>query len=521
MSDMRCRCTRAEAPPTPQRWALRDGSPPVAPAHRTGARPGLPVVLLVGVLTVLAGCQVTEPRRGPGQYLDTWTRVVLLPGLQETLARSPRFRGQRFAVVRMTEGRLEGRIDGLTLRLRSEITDALAGLPGVRLPGAPDAADPFHRRRWTPDCAPPHHADYFIGIETQAEAEGVHRVTVRIFDTHESQWVSGVRYSWAGRLRPAELAALRETRADPLLRGVRELPFGPDEADLAAAHFANSLSCLLAREGLSEARVYLVRPRHAPEPIRTMAAILDNVLARMQRVTVVRDPKRATHRLVLEWHRLGADLVQVWVSVETQRRTVAGIDTAAYLRLTPSRQTMTASTAGRRTRPSAPGGPSHPRVRSLEIVHTPLHARCDAPVGRAGSGLRPETPVIPGACLGARVQTAGSPASVLLVQLTPQGRILRLEPTHCRVPGSTAVALNAAWREGMGAVYALALAADVPSALLEHLRRLPEPCTADTPAVWTADQARRWASRLDALLANAEGRVDWVVRRIRYRSVEG
>ncbi len=498
------------------------GSAPAAEVRRTapvGPPPRLAVLPLLAMLLVLPGCQGAGPVHGASQDLDGWIQDTLLPGLQRTIGQSPRFRHQRFAVVRMAEGRLEGRIDGLSMRLREEITDALAALPQVRLPGIPGAADPFQRRRRDPDCAPPHHADYFIGILSEPVDTTRHRITVRIFDAHESQWVSGIRFTWQGRLTPSERAAARTVRADPFLKGIRQLPFGADEADLAAAHFANTLSCLLAREGLSEARVHLERPRKAPPAIATLAEILDNALARLRRVVLVRDPKRATHRLVLEWHALGQGLVQVWVSMETRGRVLAGVDTAAYLRLTPSRGSTggpKAPVAQARTPTRAPA--SRPRVHALEVLHAPLHAHCDAPTDRAGKRLAPSETVIPGACLGVHAEADGR---LVLIQLTPQGRLLRLDPARCRVPGAAGVALFAAWRGGIGAVYALALDDQTPAALRRHLEAVPAPCGNATRPTWPPAQAQRWARRLDRLLAESADHVHWAVRRIRYAPQEG
>jgi hypothetical protein len=286
---------------------------------------------------LLGGCLTQPLKPHSAGDLDRWLDAELIPGLSQALTTHPRLRQERFAVVQMRGDDIQPHIDGLTLELRRRITDALAANPGVRMAWRPNPDQHHHRRLRGADCVDPLRRGYFIGIDSMALGAGRWRLAVRILDTEDGGWVKGMSWVWQGRLDTARQQAARESREDELLRGLRVLPFAGGQPDLAAAYFANNLSCLLRQQGLSDRRVGVARSAADPPAVATLVSLLDNYLSRLHQVRITDRPGEADLVLRTELHRIDRDLYQIWVGLSPQGSTehVAGIDTAAYLRLGP------------------------------------------------------------------------------------------------------------------------------------------------------------------------------------------
>ena len=77
-----------------------------------------------------------------------------------------------------------------------------------------------------------------MGIDIGRSGNEVFRVSVRALDVQAGEWVSGFGKHWVGPLSADERLALAESRTDESLRGLRVLPFGSGQSDLAAAYLA-------------------------------------------------------------------------------------------------------------------------------------------------------------------------------------------------------------------------------------------------------------------------------------------
>ncbi len=240
------------------------------------------------ILLAATGCghyPVRPAAEATGQSpLQQWTEEELTPYLAEQFARHPRFKGEPVVLVRLQGSDISPEIDNLTRSLRDQIRDVLLSTPGVRLPWQPQRReDRHHRRPEGVDCRRSRDADYYIGIEIGPTANDRFRVSVRALDVRAGEWVSGFGKRWMGPLTNSELAALRESRADESLRGLRVLPFGSGQSDLAAAYLANNLSCLLRRQAEADLLLYVESGKTGPKGLDTLLRLVGNNLSRTSR----------------------------------------------------------------------------------------------------------------------------------------------------------------------------------------------------------------------------------------------
>ncbi len=463
-----------------------------------------------------SGCVSTPPSgtaTAPAPTLDQWLDRQLAPYLASVIATHPRLRDETFAVVRMRGGDIQPRIDGLTASLRRRLTDTLAAAPGVHMAWLPSADARHHRKLQGADCADSLRADFFIGIESSAEPGGRRRVAVRLLDAADGSWVDGLGARWYGVLRPAQHAALATEEADELLRGLRMLPFTAAQPDLAAAYFANNLSCLIRQRGLSEARVHVPATQSGPPPLPTVIALLDNYLSRLHQVRVTRDEAKADYRIRPEAHRIAADLYQIWVALESRDadEQLAGLDTAVYMRIDPLAQA--APKAQTRSLPALED--PAPRIADLRVLHTAGGNRCAGGADDAAPVAEDE-PLDPDGCFLVEASAVGSRRIFMLYQ-TPELGLSRLAPGRCAsIPGpAMRLPLPTDGSEGVGTLYALAVSDRLlESRLLAHLERLPDAC--DGEFAYGDGFVADWSGELDRLLAQQPAAAHWAALRLNF-----
>jgi hypothetical protein len=484
--------------------------------------------LIISLLAwlVLSGCAPQASRQMATQSpsLDEWLQQHLTPYLADTIAHHPRLKNESFAVVRMSDGDIQPRIDGLTLALRRGITDRLAATPGVRMAWLPSSEHHHHHALQSADCGNPLRASYFIGIDSHAMPGDHWRVAVRLFDANEGTWVSGQSMAWHGRIQQQQQQASREIHEDELLRGLRMLPFTSDQADLAAAYFANNLSCLLRQRGLSESRIHVSAQSQHPAAIKTILALLDNYLSRLHQAHITDNPKQADYLLHAELHRIDGDLYQLWMALRPQHsgEHLAGLDTAAYVRLTAA--SAPASLV------NTPTLSSKPRLTELTLLHPARPGLCDTPDPAAMGRL----PIDSGEavssmdCFWVRAKTEHTEHLFLLFH-APDGRLARITPGRCGDPHSNGAAtssstlyprhgqpLRIAESAGIGTLYAVAVADSyLAERLQRHLQRLPDGCAPASADTLNAG-LDSWTRQLDRLLAVRPHRLDWRALRLRF-----
>ncbi|MGD2113258.1 MAG: hypothetical protein PVI50_07720, partial [Gammaproteobacteria bacterium] len=456
---------------------------------------------LLGVL-LAAGCAHPpyQPAPGDDSALQRWVETGLVPYLAQQLGEHPRFRSETVLLVRLDGQDIQPEIDGLTRRIRDRIRDGLLATPGIHLPWQPQQPPAEHHRRLDQvECGRIRDADYFIGIEITRMATARYRVSVRALDVRAAEWVSGFGHSWSGALTPDELRALQERRSDESLRGLRVLPFDSGQPDLAATYLANNLSCLLRQQDTEEPVIHVVEPMEAEQPrLRTLLGLIGNNLSRFREVRVTDSAAEANFLLRGEAHAVQPGLYQVWVVLHPAHsgEHLAGMDTAAYLRIRPAAGGLAGG------EPAVTRMAEKPSITGMELVRRRNHD--GAPV--------------------VELAVAAADQVYVFVHGTRDG-ITRLSPGSCRHGSEPAYAgtlrrwyrypesrlSSAEWPT----VYAIAVAGpELERQFSALLRILPDACDSDNGLRAGDAETERWLGRLDQLLAANGERAVWTARRI-------
>ncbi len=488
---------------------------------------------LLAVLLGLAGCQA-NPVRPNGdlvsadQGLFTWVDQSLTPYLAEQLARHPRFKGEPVLLVAISGADVLPDIDQLSEALRSRLMDSLLETPGVNLHWRPTVRPwRHHRRSDKADCREQGQVHYFIGIDISPVPGGEVRVRVRALDLRDESWVTGFGKHWQGRLSAAQSAAWSRRHPDEYLRGLRVLPFEPDQPDLLAAYLAGNLSCLLRDNSDEERLVYLTLPDGGDQQLRTTLELVGNYLARYQAVQVTDDSSRAGLVLKGKRHTIHPGLHQVWASLRT-RGEDRRVDTEAYMRALP----VAAASAGDVQSQTQAPVTSPPLLSRPRLVSPRDRLVCsDADPWRGPVRYRPaDAPVTADECLALELEVSNE-AQLFLLSHRPDAGLRRLLPASCRHtvaqrhPGSGRTRVRIPANQGeqapgrephMETFYAVAVSDDRLRRQLEtHVGHLRSDCdTGRRPAGAALDG---WLARLDDLIQAHPAQADWQAVRVRYR----
>jgi hypothetical protein len=443
--------------------------------------------LLVWSALWMGGCgsQPAAPQRPAQARLEPWVKNELAPYLADQLSRHPRFRGQPVLVVRLEGSDVQPDIDDLTGTIREQIREALLDTPGATLPWRPSRQEQRHHRRLAhADCRNLRDANYFVGIETSRTLSGEYRISVRALDLKAREWVTGFGKTWQGQLSAAERAAMQQRHPDEALRGLRVLPFSPDQIDLASDYLANNLSCLLQQQDQEELVIRVDAARVDLPFLSRLLGMIGNNLSRYREVRVSDSPAEADLVLRGEAHELQPGLYQVWVvlNAEGSGTHLAGMDTATYL----------STGAGQAGPPRPPPADREPRVRRLDLV----------PRASGGFGL----------------ELAVEHADRVFVIAHSQGEgVTRLYPRGCR-----GVAADGGGRyraaelplTGEATVYAIAVRGREPGErLARHIYVLPDSCSGGSRSALSDARLEPWLERLDRLVAEHRGQLAWSAQR--------
>ena len=487
---------------------------------------GIVCLVLCMALGLAAGCQSNPARTGgdlttADQGVFAWVDESLTPFLAEQLARHPRFKGKPVLLVAMTGADVLPDIDALSHSLRSRVMDSLLETPGVNLHWRP-AVRPWrhHRRPAQADCRDSRTVHYFIGIDISPVPGGEVRARVRALDLRDETWVAGFSKHWQGRLSAAQTSAWRQRHPDEYLRGLRVLPFGPDQLDLLAAYLAGNLSCLLRGEPSDERLVHLASPPASDPQLRTTLELVENYLARYRAVRATEDASRAVLILNGKRHSIGGDLHQIWTSLRS-REGDQRIDTEAYVRLFPEQL----AASGEGPPPTQASAASTALLSGLQLVSPREPGPCGAAVDFEPAGDQVAT----NDCVAVQVDVADD-AQLFLLRHSPDAGLRRLHPASCRrpqtKPGSrgrgsrmrivTAPGEQQGYRaSGAATLYAVAVSgSQLRRQVTAHMQQLASDCDAGRQS--TGPRMDSWLVRLEDLLQTHPMQSDWQAVRIRY-----
>jgi hypothetical protein len=177
-----------------------------------------------------------------GASLGHWLGQDLFPWLETELADHPRLAGRRLHIAAIDEDGKKQPLDALTGEIVNKISGHLVAESRLRvvLPANPDAG-----RIETParDCDPWLGADMVIGVDTRTIGERRARITVRVLDPADQEWVAGLQRQWTGRLSRKQRDAQYRAMPGSKPEGTGNDPLLPDQPDVAANRLARVLAC--------------------------------------------------------------------------------------------------------------------------------------------------------------------------------------------------------------------------------------------------------------------------------------
>lgn len=265
-------------------------------------RPLLFAALVSGATTVaLAATEALAESALLSASLGRWIDSEAAPGLAETLANHPRFRGETIKVVSMRAGRTLEAASRLHQAVEQRLTQQLLQYPGVRIVWN-ESLQP---------CGTPQPVTYLLGVELERDGSSSHKANIGMIDVSESLWVSGVNLSWQGRLTSAERGAFQRA-VEALPRGTIDSPMAVTDSRRIAELMEQSLRCALP-DGL-QGPLYLTPP--APGAVAQISGQLRTQLARTPFAAVTRAAEEAQWKLSLQSEASGASTHQLQLLLE-------------------------------------------------------------------------------------------------------------------------------------------------------------------------------------------------------------
>ncbi len=175
------------------------------------------------VLAVLMACYAW-PNPAVGQSspfsLHKWINQESGAKLADKLANHPKFKGQALRIGAIVNGKPSLKGNELIKSVQDQLVHHI--LARGKNDILTDASS---------TCPHLQDAHYYLGISIRPVDKLKHRVQIAVFDLDTRRWLSGISYTWQGRLNPGERAAFKRLSPD-----LQHSPFqGLD--DPALAHF--------------------------------------------------------------------------------------------------------------------------------------------------------------------------------------------------------------------------------------------------------------------------------------------
>lgn len=469
--------------------------------------------------------------------LDHWLATELVPFVKEQLRDHPRFRGESLRFVSMENGKPQAMSNGLTLRIRDQLREAAADVPGVRIAWQPD--DPHKIENAGPggiDCTKSE-VHYLIGIETLLADNGALAVEVRALDVEDHTLVSGFSKSWQGSVSSSQYRDFRHSETDLAYRGAREVPYDDSETDLLAAHLAHDLGCSLLRQTEAE---YVITESGAdaePDPVSSMLELVSNNLAQYATLQFTATDAAANSVIEGKAHRIDADLYQYWVTVHAKDpdSPLKDLSANAYVRL-PERFSQAAEAA-------VPPAPSLQRtggfLTSMKIVEMQNASSCPAPgYGNRASSYARSYGNASADCFALQIQAADD-AVVFFLNHQLNNGLVRLADESCNLHTKARIARSGqhlqfalpadslpttAWSAGTGwqlqpdfdTYYAVgATDTKAARALSQHIENLPQRCSASVRLGLEGRALQRWMEDLEKIIDHWGPAIDWQTIRVK------
>lgn len=462
--------------------------------------------------------------------LDAWIADELTPYLTEQLRTHPRFNHQSLRFVVLGNGNPQARSNALALGIRDRLHDAASAVPGVRLAWQPD--DPHYLRHGGSggiDCTKSE-VHYLIGVELSLDDKGLLEVAVRALDLQDGSAVPGFGRKWTGPISSRHYREYRRVANDPTFRGERDVPYDETETDLLAAHLAHDLGCNLLRQ--TEAEYVVARSENDGKAAmdRDLVELVSNNLAQYSALQFAPGDDAANAVIEGKAHRIDADLYQYWITVkprgaETEQNALSA---SAYILLPEQFAEAELYTAQAGPIPQNDAG----YLAALKIVDIGGPRAC------RGNGIGPASrrdgrPNLRQAdCFALSVQSEHDAVVFFLNHQLNHGLVRLADPTCMQSETGRIVksrqqlqfalpvdALpSAAWATGeswptypqLDTYYVVAAnSSKAARELSQHVRRLPQRCSASVRPGLDGLALQQWLDELARMIEKWEPAIDW------------
>lgn len=403
------------------------------------------LLVVLGSVLLAAGCATTSPEPSGGSAspalndLDTWLAKELVPYLQSKMVGHPRFNNEPVAIVKLTDLRVDTRIDSLTNRLRGDLENLLIRDGGVSLIWQQSNAN---------TCPSTEQANYLLGVETDIE-QGEVTVNVRMLDVRENAWVPQFAFAYRGLSDPRVEALANQSVDDFWLKGTRVAPFMSADSDLAAESLARRFSCEVSRFS-GKASVYMEPHNSAMPSFLKIQTLTGNYLQQQQNITLVEAAENADFTLRSEMVWVDQSLAQMWVKPIGKEREYLPNTAHIYLQnpITGANTTAPAPVVATESEVVSPQAvPSAAEAETQAIlldkfrVYVPSnHSLCESsdPFSSGRISLADEAELPSGTCFALSYAMFAN-SYAYLIHEGPDGQLSRLIPSNCDLVNEKAI----------------------------------------------------------------------------------
>jgi hypothetical protein len=469
--------------------------------------------------------------------LDAWLANDLTPFVREQLKTHPRFKGESLRFVVLQNGNPLATSNSLALRIRDNLREAVADVPGVRIAWQPD--DPHYLSSAGPggvDCTMTE-VNYLIGVEMKLVESGMLAVDIRALDVEDRSVVPDFSISWKGPISSRQYRDFSRTETDLTFRGKREAPYDESQTDLLAAHLAHDLGCKLLRQTRAEYVLTASVTDPGSGRVSGMVELVSNNLAHYRTLQFSSTDETANSVIEGKAHQIDDDLFQYWITVQPKdsNSELQALSASAYVRL-PERFAVAELSI---VRPGPEMRSDADFLASLKIVELPDSPTCTS------NRIDSRSPVYrrsyeDNSCFALAVQSTDD-AVVFFLNHQLNNGLVRLADASCLQRTSARIVKSnqqlefvlppdslssAAWSAAddwqlhpdLDTYYAVA-ASDTRAAraLSQHIEQLPKRCTAPVRPGLEGIALRRWMEELTEIMNHWGPAIDW--RTIRVKNI--
>jgi hypothetical protein len=467
--------------------------------------------------------------------LEEWITRDLTPYVTQQLKSQPRFKNETIKFVVLADSNPQSASSELAMNIRDRLRDVAAVQPGLRVVWERDSG--VASGTGNIDCTRDQ-AHYYIGIEVVEDRGELINVELRALDVEDQSWVAGFSRSWRGYLNNSQKRQQQQIAFDSSLRGNRDAPYDESQFDLLAAHLAYELGCALLRQTAGE---YIVNGSASQKDAEAEAAMLElvrNNLADFRAVQYANVAANANAVIEGKAHLIDDELYQYWVTITPSdvETDIAAISASAYIHIQD--KYAIAELIPSVTVPMAKSETGF--LGSLKIVELRDTRSCSSGESTLGGSRVFNSSYSPAAgdCYALEINSSSDTVMFFLNHQLNNG-LVRLSESFCtdridakvarfdeplRFPLPVESLMSASWTAAESwqlnpdkdTYYAIA-ATDTKAAraLSQHIRKLPNRCSASVRSGIEGRELQRWMDGFASIAEHWQQSIDWQVIRVK------